>query len=114
MNRPKSIAVQPAPHVPWDVLDGVLLVGSGEDLVRIDLAERRTDSYETVDVTRGPAGLVEGIHGPYVLSVEIPPKRHEGDGGSVEPLDIAAVTIHLWTTRQETGADAETEPAPEF
>jgi hypothetical protein len=97
MNRPKIIAMQPEPHVSWDVLDKILVVGSGEDLVQINLAERQSESQEVIDITQGAMGLIEGIYGPYVLSAEIPPKRYADDGTTVVPLDMAAITVRLWT-----------------
>jgi hypothetical protein len=70
-------------------------VGTGEDTVVIDLEERQTDSVTVIDVTQGVNGLAEGIHGPYVLSVEIPPKRYREI--EPEPFDAASVVLRLWT-----------------
>jgi hypothetical protein len=107
MNSPKIVAAQPEPHVAWGVDGSLLAVGTEDELIVIDLAERQDDSAVVVDITQGPDGLAEGVHGPYVLSAEIPPRRYreevsEGEEGETtvfvpEPLDVASVVLHLWT-----------------
>jgi hypothetical protein len=101
LNKPKVIAIQPEPHVLWDLHDNILVVGFGEKSLQIDLAERQSSSQEVVDITQGAMGLMEGIYGPYVLSAEIPPRRYEDDGTTPIPLDMAAVTVLLWTVQPE-------------
>jgi hypothetical protein len=113
MNSPKVVELQPEPHVAWGA-DGTLLrAGSGEDAVEIDLAERQGDSETVIDVCRCPEGLMEGACGSYVLSIEIPPRKYREETGDAanmtfdeegtsiipvpEPLDMASVTIRLWT-----------------
>lgn len=115
MLKPKVEAVQPEPHIPWEVDGSVLTVGSGDETVVIDLEERRTDSETVIDIYKGPKGLGERNKcGSYVLSVEIPPRRYreetaeqgDGEGASVtlapEPLDMASVVLRLWTAEIET------------
>jgi hypothetical protein len=97
-------AIQPAPHVAWAIDGTVLAVGTGEDSVIVDLNERQTNSVTIIDVTRGANGLVEGIHGPYVLSVEIPPRR--SFEMEPEPLDAASVILRLWTYNHNTEMEA--------
>jgi hypothetical protein len=97
--KPKALEIQPEPHVKWDVEDTVLTVGEGEDTVIIDLSERQEDGEAVIDICRGPNGLMEGLNGAYVLSVEIPPRRYKSS--EPEPLDIASVTVRLWTDERE-------------
>jgi hypothetical protein len=121
--EPKIEEVQPAPHVTWRIDEGALIV---EDVdccqVAIDLTERQTDSEVVIDITRDPQHLKEGIHGPYVLSVIIPPRRYReelgepsesGDTGTVtqvpEPLDVASVTVRLWNYAGANAENTETE-----
>jgi hypothetical protein len=122
---PKIIKIQPEPHVTWSIEGTILTIGEEDEVLIIDLAEREGDDEIVVDVTRGPDGLAEGIHGPYVLSAEIQPRKYreevsssESAGGIgapeatrvPEPLDIASVVLTLWTTEIEnTLENAEEE-----
>ena len=121
MIKPKVIAVQPEPHVPWDIDGSVLIVGTEDDNIMIDLEERQGDGQVVIDICRCPSGFMEGVRGVYILSAEIPPRRYreeidesgeaglwsgEPDGSAAlsmprvkhipEPLDIAAVVLYLW------------------
>ena len=122
MLRPKAVAVQPEPHIPWEVDGSVLTVGSGEETVVVDLQERQTDSETVIEICRCEGGLMEGVCGSYVLSIEIPPRRYReettepdgsGEGTPVtpapEPLDIASVVLRLWTVDVDENTEIETE-----
>ena len=120
MLKPKVEAVQPEPHVPWEVDGNVLTVGTEENNIVIDLEERQTDSEVVIDLYKGSGGIGERDRcGSYVMSVKIPPKRYReeaaepGNGGDFEsgalvpePLDIASVEILLWTA-ETNAADEE-------
>jgi hypothetical protein len=125
MNSPKIVELQPKPHVPWGFDETLLKVGAGEDIVEIDLAERQGDSEAVIDICRCASGLMEGACGSYVLSVEIPPRRYREETGDTqdmsgseevtgtifvpEPLDMASVTIRLWTDEAEAEETNEEE-----
>ena len=107
---PLVIEVQPKPHAEWDVEGTVLTVGTGDESLEIDLAERQCDDETIIDICRCPDGVKEGVSGSYVLSVKIPPSRYReeaaepGNGSDfesgtlvAEPLDMASVELLLWT-----------------
>jgi hypothetical protein len=106
--EPKIEKLSPAPHVAWRVDGTVLIVGMDEHT--IDLAERQDDDVVIIDICDCPGkGLMEGVCGAYVLSVEIPPKRYRTEAWVEEevnvlvpePLDVASVTLRLWTYEKE-------------
>ena len=127
MIKPKVIAVQPEPHVPWEIDGSVLIIGTEDDSAMIDLEERQGDGQVVIDICRCPSGFMEGVRGVYILSAEIPPRRYreeidesedagvwseEADGEPAalpmpkvnlipEPLDMAAVVLYLWTYDRE-------------
>jgi hypothetical protein len=119
--------LQPEPHVPWKIDGTVLAVGEEDERVEIDLAERESDSQVVIDICRCSMGLMEGACGEYVLSVEIPPRRYreeESEASGVEnggmssgagmilvpePLDLASVTVRLWTDAGRGVETPETE-----